>query len=210
MEKRPLFPLHTVLFPGGMLPLRIFEQRYLDMIRRGTDQGNGFVVTLIERGKEVGEIPQVYPVGTYSEVADFKTLPDGLLGIVVQGLYRVDLGSVVPSEQIQGLAEAVAIRRPENEGIPLPERYSGLGSLLRTAMTELQDKGVIESGAGIIPTLPDFNSAEQVAWRLAELLPLDAGSRQNILAIDDPIVRLEQIEELIRRIGRDPGLTRPN
>src|ERR1700754_2017230 len=81
----PLFPLNTVLFPGGPLPLRIFEPRYVDMIRKCMREGAPFGVLLIRSGKEVGDVSSAADVGTSARIVDFHQMPDGLLGIVCTG-----------------------------------------------------------------------------------------------------------------------------
>ena len=81
----PLFPLNTVLFPGGPLSLRIFEPRYLDMVRRCLKERGGFGVVLILEGLEAGVVGRVADTGTSARIVDFDTLPDGLLGIVCVG-----------------------------------------------------------------------------------------------------------------------------
>ena len=85
----PLFPLGTVLFPGGPLPLRIFEARYIDLVRRCMREGSGFGVVLILDGTEAGDTPaQICDVGTYARIVDFSGEPGGLLGIEARGERR--------------------------------------------------------------------------------------------------------------------------
>jgi Lon protease-like protein len=87
-EEIPLFPLNTVLFPGGPLPLRIFEPRYVDMVRRCMREGVPFGVLLIRAGTEVGEVTSTADVGTSARIVDFHQMQDGLLGIVCLGERR--------------------------------------------------------------------------------------------------------------------------
>src|SRR5215831_15238826 len=84
----PLFPLNTVLFPGGVLPLRIFEPRYLDMVKRCMREGNAFGVVLIRSGNETQSTVATHDVGTLARIVDFDQLPDGLLGITTRGTQR--------------------------------------------------------------------------------------------------------------------------
>ena len=86
----PLFPLHTVLFPGGLLPLRIFESRYLDMISDCLRNDRGFGVCLISAGREVGDGAECFDVGTLARIQDWDSTPDGLLGIIARGEQRFD------------------------------------------------------------------------------------------------------------------------
>ena len=107
----PLFPLHTVLFPGGPLSLRIFETRYLDMVRRCLKEQGTFGVVLILEGAEAGAVATVADIGTSARLVDFDTLPDGLLGVVCVGERRF---RVRP--------QLAAARRPESRGGGLPAR----------------------------------------------------------------------------------------
>src|ERR1700716_2112001 len=81
----PLFPLNTVLFPGGPLPLRIFETRYVDMVRHCMRERCAFGVVLIRAGAEVGAVADTAAVGTTARIVDFNSMPDGLLGITCVG-----------------------------------------------------------------------------------------------------------------------------
>src|SRR3954451_7087360 len=80
-----LFPLNTVLFPGGPLPLRIFEPRYVDMVRKCMREGAPFGVLLIRSGQEVGEVSSAASIGTSARIVDFHQMPDGLLGLICTG-----------------------------------------------------------------------------------------------------------------------------
>jgi len=91
--KHALFPLNTVHFPGSVLPLQIFEQRYLTLITDCLKQQAGFVIVLISEGKEVGTAPQKYSTGCYVEIIDWESLKNGLLGITIQAKYRVHLSN---------------------------------------------------------------------------------------------------------------------
>jgi len=93
MSVLPIFPLNTVLFPGGLLPLRIFEPRYLDMVGKCMREGTDFGVVLIVSGAETGAVAQLAAVGTGARVVDFSTLPDGLLGVMCRGSRRFQLRS---------------------------------------------------------------------------------------------------------------------
>src|SRR3954453_18388637 len=91
MPELPLFPLSTVMFPGGLLPLRIFEPRYTDMISRCMREGTDFGVVLIRRGEEAGAVEELAGIGTGARIVDFSQLPDGLLGVMCRGSRRFRL-----------------------------------------------------------------------------------------------------------------------
>ncbi|TNF92254.1 MAG: hypothetical protein EP297_13585 [Gammaproteobacteria bacterium] len=91
MKDCPIFPLHTVLFPGGILPLQIFEARYLDMVAKCMRKNTGFVIALIKEGQETGQPASHHTIGTYCNIIDFDQQDNGLLSITVKGEYRVKI-----------------------------------------------------------------------------------------------------------------------
>jgi Lon protease-like protein len=182
----PLFPLRTVLFPQGLLPLRIFETRYLDMIRSVMREDAGFGVVLIRTGGEVGEIGELADIGTWARVADFGKLPDGLLKIVARGerRFRVISRDIQPDglhvADVEWLADA-----PEPLGI---EEFPELNATLAHALDDLGED--YPAGA------PRMNDALWVAGHLGQLLPVPAEVRQRILEVDSAHERLRLIEQL--------------
>lgn len=184
----PLFPLHTVLFPGGSLPLRIFEPRYLDMISRCLRSDAGFGVNLIRAGAEVGEAAACWPVGTYGRVVDWESLPDGLLGITVEGerRYRIRHTQVQGDQLLQGEVEWLE----EDDVVPAAaletEDYAWLRPLLDHY--DLAVPATAEAAAGL-------------AWRLAEHLPLPLPARQALLELDGDRERLAELYKLLQQPG---------
>jgi Lon protease-like protein len=182
----PLFPLRTVLFPQGLLPLRIFERRYLDMIRTVMRDDSGFGVLLIRTGAEVGDVAELADVGTFARVADFDQLPDGLLKIVARGekRFRVLRREMQPDGlhvgEVRWLAEA---NRPV--GI---EEFPELSATLVRALADLGD----DYPAGKL----QLDDAQWLAGHLGQLLPAPAGVRQKILEADSALQRLQMIEAL--------------
>jgi len=179
----PLFPLNTVLFPGGPLSLRIFEPRYLDMVRRCAREQRCFGVVLILDGAEVGTVATVAAAGTTARVVDFATLPDGLLGIDCAGERRFRLLS--RSQQADGLNLGEVEYLPEQPPCPLPPELAHLAELLRALLPRLGDA---------YARLPlRYEDAGWVGNRWAELLPLAAAEKQRLLELDDPSERLRQV-----------------
>ena len=177
-----LFPLHTVLFPGGLLPLRIFESRYLDMVGRCLKAREGFGVVAIRAGSEIGEA-DVYAVGTGAEIVDFDRDERGLLGIVAVGTRRFEVRSQRRRDDGLYLGR---VKWLEEVGAALPARHAALASLLETALAHSEAVG----GA-------DFASAGWVGHRLAEVLPLDLPTKQRLLEHEDPIARLDELGALV-------------
>ena len=182
MTEIPLFPLRTVLYPGGSLRLRIFEPRYVDMVSRCLREDIGFGVILIRKGAEVGPA-EICEVGTLARIADWYNLNDGLLGITALGTER--FGVRVSRRQNDGLMLAeVEMKGPERRGA-LEPRHTGAVAALKTLRSLATEQGTqAESEA---------EDVSSVAARLAELLPVSASQKQAWLEIDDPIERLDAI-----------------
>ena len=179
----PLFPLSTVLFPGGPLRLRIFEPRYLDMVRRCLKASHAFGVVLILEGEEAGEVMSVAPSGTSARVVDFDTLPDGLLGIDCLGeqCFRV----LKRWQQEDGLNVAEVEYLPDDVPCALPAELVHLGELLREVLPQL--------GERYAHVVARYEDAGWVANRWAEMLPLTAAEKQQLLELADPLARLAQV-----------------
>jgi Lon protease-like protein len=180
-----LFPLNIVLFQGGPLPLRIFETRYVDMVRRCMREGASFGVVLIREGAEVGPA-ETFDVGTLAEIVDFHQLSDGLLGLSCIGRERFRIRS--RSRQADGLNLADVDRLSPEPEVPVPERHSRLAELLKNVLPQL---GEVYEGIEMRP-----EDAAWVGYRLAEILPIPLADKQSILELDDPIQRLDVLSPL--------------
>lgn len=177
----PIFPLHSVLFPGGPLVLRIFEPRYLDMLSRCLKQECGFGVCLIKEGSEVGEAAEVYPVGTLGQITYWNKRPDGLLGVTLRGEQRFRIiEQRVENDQLM-VAEVDLL--PHDPPRPVPAEYQMLVTMLQEIIAELEHPYI---------TLPkQYDDAGWVSARLVELLPLGHSYKQRLLQEGDPLRRLE-------------------
>lgn len=185
-----LFPLNAVLFPGGPLPLRIFETRYVDMVRRCMRESTQFGVVLIVSGAEAGgAVDSTAPVGTSAEIADFYPLPDGLLGIFCRGARKFRL--VERRQQSDGLNLGKVLWLPDEPAVELPAAYLHLGRLVAKILPELGE--LYET----VEKRPD--DAAWVGYRLAEILPVSLSDKQHWLELDDPLERLALLHPLIRR-----------
>jgi uncharacterized protein len=179
----PLFPLHTVLFPGGPLALRIFEPRYLDMVRRCFREQGEFGVVLIIEGTEAGAAATIASIGTTARLVDFDPLPDGLLGISCVGGRRFRLRA--RAQQSDGLNLGEVEYLAADTVSPLPLELVHLADLLREILPKL--------GRGYAHVDADYDNAGWVANRWAEVLPLEPGERLELLELDDPLMRLTQV-----------------
>lgn len=191
----PLFPLGTVLFPGGRLPLQIFEPRYLDLVRHCMKTDSGFGVVLIRDGRETRRPsdtapPALFEVGTYARIVDFNQLANGRLGITCQGdgKFRVHRVWETPDH----LAMAAVEFLPEEASAPVAEEFEGLVKTLRMLLKHpLIEQLGIEA---------DFGDARTVGWRLAELLPLEAETKQGLLQMQLPRERLLEVNRLVGKL----------
>jgi len=197
MKQCPIFPLNMTLFPGGRLPLQIFEARYLDMVKSCLKSNKGFVIVSIRDGKEVGHRPEVYPIGTYAEIIDWDTLPSGLLGITVEGQQRVSLADITEEKDKLLLADISNIENDVSKSVP--EKHMHLIDILMS----LKNNPVIHN----LNLNIDYNDASDVGCRLSELLPFDIEDKQALLELRDPIERLERVQAILDVMGSDFNIT---
>lgn len=183
----PLFPLHTVLFPGGPLPLRIFEPRYTDMVSRCMREQLPFGVLMIEEGDEAGDVATTAAVGCSARIADFGTLSDGLLGISCVGDRRFRVRRVW--REHDGLNMGAVEWMEAGAPVELPAEYARLATTVRRALNELEDHYQLVER--------HYDDAAWVGHRLSELLPLDLADKQALLEIDDPLARLEALLTIV-------------
>lgn len=178
----PLFPLQTVLFPGGILSLKVFEQRYLDMSAACMKEGTPFGVCLIGKGEEVGTpaIPQ--KVGTLAEVTAWDMEQLGILQLAVRGGRRFRIVGT-PHAEAGGLLRARVQLFAEQPVVAIPEAQSGLVPLLRKIVADLGDERM--------PEPHRWGDAAWVGYRLAEVMPVQALAKQKLLELEDPVSRLE-------------------
>jgi Lon protease-like protein len=190
-----LFPLNMVLFPDGRLPLRIFETRYVDMVRRCMREGQGFGVVLIREGHEAGTAEtRFHDVGTIAEITDFHQLPDGLLGLSCIGRQRFRVEA--RSRQADGLNVGEVSFIGREPDVPVPSRHARLSELLKNVLPEL---GEVYTGIEM-----HLDNAAWVGHRLAEILPIPLGQKQQYLELDDPIQRLDLLAPLTVPPQSDP------
>jgi uncharacterized protein len=183
----PLFPLHTVLFPGGPLPLRIFETRYTDMVRRCMREGVPFGVVLIQEGEEAGDVATAAAVGCSARIADFHTLKDGFLGISCVGVRKFRATRVW--READGLNMAEVSWLDEEPALPVPAEFSRLAAMVREALSEL--------GEHYEHVEKSYDDAAWVGSRLTELLPMPGNDKQALLELDDPLMRLKLLMEMV-------------
>jgi hypothetical protein len=189
VSELPLFPLRTVLFPGGLLPLRIFEARYVDMVGRCMRESGEFGVLQIisESDSDAGPVGDLATIGTSARIVDFHALPDGLLGLMCRGSRRFRLHS--RRVQADGLNMGNVEWLAEAPSSAVAPEHRPLTRLLRRVLQELGDTARHLDA--------DFDDAGWVSNRLAEFLPLERGAQQRLLELEDPQQRMSVLAPLI-------------
>ena len=190
----PLFPLRTVLFPEGELRLRIFEPRYLDMVKHCSRSGSGFGVCLILDGEEAGRPATPAAFGTLARIVDFNTGDDGLLGLLVRGESRFHV--LRTRVRDNGLIVADVDVQPE----PAPVRVEPEHGLLATLLERLVDRF---GGPHAKAERRRFDDAAWVGYRLAEMLPFTDRERQELLQCESGHQRLCRIVQRLPQFQGD-------
>jgi uncharacterized protein len=181
----PLFPLNTVLFPGGRLPLRIFEQRYMEMAKACLKEGSPFGVCLIREGKEVGEPAIPAEVGTLARITTWDMPQLGVLEVLAVGGKRFRLRA--RRVEAGGLARGEVDLLDDDQDAAIPEHCGRCVKILQRVIDEQPD--LLEA--------PQLGSAAWVGSRLAELLPLPLDAKQELLELADARTRLERLNALL-------------
>ena len=192
----PLFPLHTVLFPDGYLKLRIFEQRYIDMVRECSLKACCFGVCLINNPEDSNRPANHMRVGTTAEIYDFSTLDDGLLGISAHGRQKFIIQKTRMRDNGLLMAEVETLDEPGP--VDLPDEFSVLSMITGRFMEQV--------GNNYPSFQPQYlQDANWVAYRLAELLPLENNEKQVLLQIGDPLERLQLLLDVLPRFQEPAG-----
>lgn len=188
VRELPLFPLNSVLFPGGPLPLRIFEPRYLDMVSRCLREQSGFAVVLLGDGDEADAAVSFAATGTEARIVDFDRLEGGLLGISCIGRERVRI--VEAWREPDGLNRGRVLDIGADPVVPVPLAQAWLGEVVLQVLPEAGE------------AYRHVERRDDAAWvgnRLAEILPLSLADRQTLLELTDPLERLAVLEPAVRR-----------
>jgi len=188
----PIFPLNTVLFPGGPLPLRIFEARYLDMVSRCMKNDSPFGVVLIREGGEVGQA-EIHDIGTLARIVDWYQGSDGLLGVTARGEQRFRVLSLQREPDSLNVGDIEIL--PEENEVPLPEEYRPMATIL---------SGVLDDLGRLYEDLERrLDDAGWVTNRFVEILPIDLAEKQLCLEQSNPVERLRLVQEVLQHV-RDP------
>ncbi|WP_332748637.1 LON peptidase substrate-binding domain-containing protein [Hydrogenophaga sp.] len=212
LSQLPLFPLQTVLFPGGWLPLRIFEVRYLDMIGRCHKAGAPFGVVCLSEGSEVRRInPSAAPtgdgfakevfhaVGTLAQIESLERPQPGLMVIKCRGLQRFHVNR--RSQLPHGLWVADVTLDEHETVVAVPPDLANTRDALKRLLHNLQERD--PENLEQLPLQPPYHWDDSgwVANRWAELLPAPAELKQRLMALDNPLLRLELVSDLLDKLG---------
>ena len=184
----PVFPLKSIILPGGQFPLRIFERRYLDMIRDSLKTNSGFVIALTK--KDADYISSVHDYACYVEIVDWSQLDGGLLGITVEGKSLVTLSNYKLDETNLLRGDAQQIKSSIDHLIP--QKYQILSKFYRKIYPEIK--------AYIFHNKSKYNDANWIGFRLIECLPIEISDKADLIATNEPLDRLEKILHIVKRI----------
>ena len=201
LTQLPLFPLGTVLFPGGRLPLRVFEVRYLDMVRRCHEAGAPFGVVALRQGREVqvagAPDEQLEPVGTLAHIASLGQEQPGLLSIECRGAQRFRVNRHCRLKH--GLWVADVTLLADDPAVALPGDLAAVAQALRQVRANLNARPGSEGAFNDEDA--HYGDCAWVANRWCELLPLPPGTRQQLMSLDNPLLRLELVADVLAKAG---------
>lgn len=193
-ETLPLFPLHTQLLPEQRLDLQIFEPRYLQLVKDCLRSESSFGVVMIREGAEVvrtsADIPQVFGVGVSAKIVDWGSTDTDLLAVTVQGESKFKL--------LETEVDGAQLMRAQVDWLPaepladIPVQHGTLLSLLQQLR---------QHPSTVRLQLPDVTDARQLGWQLSQLLPLENPLKIDLLAMDDPLLRLDRLLPLIEELS---------
>ena len=187
----PIFPLNTVLFPDGLLPLRVFEARYMDMARNCLKHQSHFGVCLIREGKEVGEPALPESVGCLASIVECDMQQLGVLQLLTRGGQRFRI--LDRDANGQGLVSARIELIPPEQELAMPEEYADCRRLLEMVVSD--------HGKAVFGEPHRLDSATWVGHRLGEILPVPAAAKQQLLEMDDSIARLAILQRFLEQRG---------
>jgi uncharacterized protein len=205
----PLFPLQAVLFPGGYLPLRVFEVRYLHMVRKCFEVGAPFGVVCITKGSEVGKagaVESFESVGTLARIDKLDQVQPGLLTVACSGTQRFRIERSEKMASAGGLWIADVERLDDDLEVAVPPDLQPVSQALRRVESELAERGP----APFYGSAAQYDQSGWVANRWCELLPAPYELKQRLMQLDSPLMRLELVSDLLERMGVVPRESGPS
>ena len=202
LSSLPLFPLASVLFPDGVLALRVFEVRYLDMVRQCHQTGAPFGVVSLTQGSEVRRAgapdEQFHDVGTLAVIEQLASPQPGLITLVCKGTERFRITQ--RNHLVHGLWIASVSQLDRDLSIPIPEDLKKTATALTQVLHTLHARDALNPAAKL-PTPEQLDDCGWVANRWCELLPVPMELKQRLMELDNPLVRLELVGDVLERTG---------
>jgi Lon protease-like protein len=189
LERVSIFPLNTVLFPGGVLPLKVFEQRYMEMTKVCISENSAFGVCLIKEGRETGTPAVPQDIGCLARIAQWDMPQLGVFHLQVEGTLRFRI--VSSTVEKNGLISAAIECMPIDAEIAPQEPLCG--DVLKAIIEKI--------GAAHFPAPHRFDDAAWIGYRLSEVLPLSLDTKQQLLRMTDPLARLAQLSRILSEQG---------
>ncbi len=187
----PIFPLNTVLFPGGLLPLRVFEARYMDMTRDCLKRDQPFGVCLIHEGSEVGAPAVPQGIGCLAKILEWDMQQQGILNLKTRGSQRFRI--LERETSTQGLISADVELIPPEASVAVPEKFAPCARLLEIV--------VADQGKPVFAEPHAFDNAAWVGYRLTEILPVPLLAKQKLLELTDSLARLSILQRFLESRG---------
>jgi uncharacterized protein len=194
----PLLPLHTVLFPHGVLPLKIFETRYIDMVGACMKRNTPFGVVLIKSGRETGTVAEPEAVGCFAHIMQWDMPADGILTLRVEGGRRFKIEQLRSSGNLlEARVDVLPAESPQAS-----DAYAACVAALRLVITDIERKGSAAEPASFCSPFAQplrLDDAGWVANRWCEVLPLSLKARQKLLELEDAGSRLAIVDQYLRQ-----------
>jgi hypothetical protein len=196
----PLFPLNTVLFPDGILPLKVFETRYIDMVRACMKSGSPFGVVLIKSGQEVGAAAQPESVGCLAHITQWDMQDLGVLMLRTRGgaRFRILETRVLPDERLEARIEMI----PADTTPAVSDMHVACAKALKTVADAIQVKGKLEQGEDFVSPFASPMHLDESGWvanRWCEILPIPLKARQKLLELEDAQSRLSVVYQYLQQ-----------
>jgi Lon protease-like protein len=196
----PLFPLKAVLFPDGILPLKVFETRYIDMVRECMKDNKPFGVVLIKSGQEVGSAAEPEAIGTLAHIIDWDMPELGVMMLNTRGGGRFHIleTRVLADQRLEARIEMIATDTP----VPVSDMHVACAKTLKIVMDDIAAKGHTEHGEGFVSPFShpiQLESAGWVANRWCEILPISLKARQKLLELGDAQSRLAIVHQYLQQ-----------
>lgn len=189
-----IFPLSTILFPGGVLPLRVFETRYMDMVRECMKQERPFGVCQISRGHDTGLPAEHESIGCLARITQWDMEQLGLLYLRVCGVRRFNI--VERYVEKSALIRANVVLLEDDPEVPVPADLHCCRDLVKRLVVQLEQEEPREDRR-LVAAPYRFDSASWIGNRLCEFLPIPPRAKQKLMELDEPLARLYLVKQFL-------------